>query len=85
MLMATARARESLGVPLVTMAMGELGVVTRVGGGVFGSTLTFAVVPDPTGQETPSAPGQPPLRGLPCTSSAKWTPLSGLSFSFRSL
>ena len=61
LLMATARARESLGVPLVTMAMGELGVVTRVGGGVFGSTLTFAVVPDPTGQETPSAPGQPPL------------------------
>lgn len=61
LLMATARARESLGVPLVTMAMGELGVVTRVGGGVFGSTLTFAVVPDPTGQETPSAPGQLPL------------------------
>lgn len=38
--------------PLITMAMGELGVTSRLAGGVFGSAATFAMV----GQA--SAPGQ---------------------------
>lgn len=42
--------------PVVTMAMGPVGVVSRVAGGVFGSVLTFASVPAAGGA---SAPGQP--------------------------
>lgn len=38
--------------PLIAIAMGELGIITRIGGALFGSTITFATV----GAE--SAPGQ---------------------------
>ena len=38
--------------PLITMAMGGLGIVTRLAGQVFGSAATFGMV------GTPSAPGQ---------------------------
>lgn len=41
-------------IPLITMSMGTLGAVTRVGGGVFGSAATFATVGEA------SAPGQLP-------------------------
>ena len=61
LLNATACAREILSVPLVTMSMGEQGAVTRVAGGVFGSALTFVLVPGPDGSWTPSAPGQLPI------------------------
>lgn len=52
---ATATAREHLDIPIATMAMGPLGVVTRLVGEVFGSCLTFAKA----GQA--SAPGQIPV------------------------
>lgn len=56
---ATLRAREeALDIPLITMAMGEIGKVTRIAGGFFGSDLTFAV-----GKES-SAPGQVPVADL---------------------
>lgn len=58
-LTATRRATaEAPGEPVVTVAMGALGVVSRVGGGAFGSAATFASA------GTGSAPGQPPVRGL---------------------
>lgn len=41
-----------LNVPLVTMSMGELGVISRIAGELTGSTITFASV------EQASAPGQ---------------------------
>ncbi len=41
--------------PLVTMAMGRAGVVSRLAGGVFGSAATFGTV---GGSGTQSAPGQ---------------------------
>ncbi|MPV38890.1 type I 3-dehydroquinate dehydratase [Georgenia subflava] len=44
--------------PLVTMAMGATGVVSRLAGGVFGSACTFAFV------GAASAPGQVPLAEL---------------------
>jgi 3-dehydroquinate dehydratase-1 len=52
---ATLRASGSLAIPVVSMAMGGLGAVTRLCGGVFGSALTFAV------GSAPSAPGQVPI------------------------
>lgn len=52
LLTATARRREVARIPLVTMAMGPLGVITRLGGEVFGSAATFATVGES------SAPGQ---------------------------
>lgn len=48
---ATWEASQQVG-PVVTMAMGELGKITRAGGGVFGSAMTFGA-----GQNA-SAPGQ---------------------------
>lgn len=48
---ATRRASQAIG-PVITMAMGDLGRLTRVGGGLFGSCLTFGA-----GREA-SAPGQ---------------------------
>jgi 3-dehydroquinate dehydratase-1 len=54
--------RKFLQIPAALMAMGELGGITRLGGGFFGSDLTFAI-----GDST-SAPGQMPVdtvrRGL---------------------
>lgn len=56
LLAATAQARADLEVPLVTMSMGERGVVTRLAGAAFGSALSFA-----TAGGQASAPGQPPI------------------------
>ncbi len=56
---ATLKARtEKLDIPLVTMAMGPEGAITRLAGGLFGSDITFAV-----GKEA-SAPGQIPFDAL---------------------
>ncbi|MCI6530947.1 MAG: type I 3-dehydroquinate dehydratase [Mesosutterella sp.] len=52
LLLATARARAELPCPLITMAMGALGAVSRVSGEIFGSALTFARIGGG------SAPGQ---------------------------
>lgn len=52
---ATLRASRELPIPVISMAMGELGAVSRVCGGVFGSALTFAV------GGAASAPGQMPI------------------------
>jgi 3-dehydroquinate dehydratase-1 len=49
---ATLQASRALRIPVISMAMGGLGAVTRLCGGVFGSALTFAVGADA------SAPGQ---------------------------
>lgn len=44
--------------PVVTMAMGDVGRISRISGGVFGSAITFGVVGDA------SAPGQMPVTQL---------------------
>ena len=51
LLAATREASRQIG-PVVTMAMGELGKLTRVAGGIFGSVMTFGA------GEAASAPGQ---------------------------
>lgn len=56
LLEATAVATQTSKVPLITMSMGPLGVVSRLAGQVFGSCATFATL----GGEG-SAPGQLPL------------------------
>jgi 3-dehydroquinate dehydratase-1 len=58
LLTATALADAKGGIPLISMAMGPLGSVTRMIGGVFGSSLSFAV------GEAASAPGQIPIADL---------------------
>ncbi|MCC7326872.1 MAG: type I 3-dehydroquinate dehydratase [Burkholderiales bacterium] len=58
LLAATASADSKSGIPLISMSMGPLGSVTRMIGGVFGSTLSFAV------GESSSAPGQMPIADL---------------------
>lgn len=59
LLNATLKARtEALQIPIITMSMGELGIVTRIAGGVFGSDITFAIGKDP------SSPGQIPIEKL---------------------
>ncbi|MBA3826096.1 MAG: type I 3-dehydroquinate dehydratase, partial [Ktedonobacterales bacterium] len=55
LLRATARAAAAAPIPLITMAMGAAGSITRLAGPLFGSALTFAMV-GPS-----SAPGQLPL------------------------
>lgn len=55
---ATLQASRALDIPVVSMAMGGLGAVSRVCGASFGSALTFAV-----GQSA-SAPGQMPIDEL---------------------
>lgn len=55
LLSATATVHARSDRPLISMAMGQLGAVSRIGGGVFGSAATFATV------GAASAPGQPPL------------------------
>lgn len=52
---ATLAASRSLAVPVISMAMGPLGAVSRLCGGAFGSALTFAV------GSAASAPGQIPI------------------------
>lgn len=55
---ATEEASSKLSVSLITMAMGELGKISRVAGPVIGSVLSF-------GQNGPaSAPGQLPIQNL---------------------
>lgn len=51
-------ARERLGIPFAAMGMGRTGLLTRLGGGVFGSAFTFGAA------ERESATGQPPVKGL---------------------
>lgn len=52
LLEATLTAHDDLAVPVVTMAMGPTGLVSRLCGEVFGSAVTFGAV------DRPSAPGQ---------------------------
>ena len=52
LLTATRGASKKLRIPLISMSMGPLGAITRMVGGVFGSSLTFAV------GASASAPGQ---------------------------
>lgn len=52
LLWATNAMKDQLNCPLITMAMGDLGKVTRISGEVFGSCLTFGTV------GAASAPGQ---------------------------
>ena len=58
LLAATAQAEAKARIPLISMSMGPLGAVTRMIGGVFGSSLSFAV------GEGSSAPGQMPIADL---------------------
>jgi 3-dehydroquinate dehydratase-1 len=58
LLAATADADAKARIPLISMSMGPLGSVTRMMGGVFGSSLSFAV------GEGSSAPGQIPIADL---------------------
>jgi 3-dehydroquinate dehydratase-1 len=55
---ATLHASRSLPIPVISMAMGGLGAVTRVCGGAFGSALSFAV------GSAASAPGQIPIEDV---------------------
>lgn len=55
LLTATQQAAHELPMPVVSMAMGPLGSVTRAAGWVFGSAMTFAV------GHSSSAPGQMPI------------------------
>ncbi|MCF2706635.1 type I 3-dehydroquinate dehydratase [Arcanobacterium haemolyticum] len=52
---ATWEAADRLAIPVITMAMGPLGTLSRVAGGIFGSAATFATIAEA------SAPGQVPL------------------------
>jgi 3-dehydroquinate dehydratase-1 len=58
LLAATSQAEAKARIPLISMSMGPLGAVTRMVGGVFGSSLSFAV------GEGSSAPGQMPIADL---------------------
>jgi len=58
LLAATAQAEAKARIPLISMAMGPLGAVTRMIGGEFGSSLSFAI------GEGSSAPGQMPIADL---------------------
>jgi 3-dehydroquinate dehydratase-1 len=59
LLNATHRARtQGVQIPIITMAMGAHGAVSRIAGGLFGSDITFAMGADPT------APGQIPIERL---------------------
>lgn len=58
LLSATIQASQELDVPIITMSMKELGLASRLTGGLFGSAATFATV------GAASAPGQIPLTTL---------------------
>ncbi|SFL30702.1 type I 3-dehydroquinate dehydratase [Pelosinus propionicus] len=58
LLSATLEAKKKLKIPVISMSMGGLGALTRMFGGVFGSTVSFAV------GENSSAPGQVPIDDL---------------------
>jgi 3-dehydroquinate dehydratase I len=72
---ATLQASETLGIPVISMAMGPLGAVSRLCGGVFGSALTFAM------GAAASAPGQMPIEdvraGLAVLQRAQGSPSAG--------
>ena len=55
---ATWHAAQTLDMPLISMAMGPLGALSRIAGHLFGSSLTFAA------GEKASAPGQMPIDAL---------------------
>jgi len=55
---ATCQARHELALPLITVAMGRDGRISRIAGGLFGSDVTFAA------GRGASAPGQLPIRKL---------------------
>ena len=52
LLEATVIAEEEMEIPVVTMSMGQMGVISRVSGGLTGAAMTFAAV------GKASAPGQ---------------------------
>ncbi|MCI8410412.1 MAG: type I 3-dehydroquinate dehydratase [Lachnospiraceae bacterium] len=52
LLSATVKAESSLNIPVVTMSMGKLGIISRISGGTFGSAITFGSL------TKSSAPGQ---------------------------
>lgn len=52
---ATLEVNKNSSIPLITMSMSGIGVVSRIAGGIFGSSLTFAAGKDK------SAPGQIPI------------------------
>lgn len=58
LLQATWDAAQLMDIPLITMSMGQIGAVSRVVGGLFGSAATFATV------GAASAPGQVPVEEL---------------------
>lgn len=58
LLSATLQSSQALSIPLVSMAMGAQGAVSRLCGGAFGSALSFGV------GVASSAPGQLPIAGL---------------------
>jgi 3-dehydroquinate dehydratase-1 len=58
LLTATLKSSEQLSIPLVSMAMGPQGTVSRLCGGAFGSALSFGA------GAAASAPGQLPVAGL---------------------
>jgi 3-dehydroquinate dehydratase I len=58
LLAATAEADTKAHIPLISMSIGPLGSVSRIVGGLFGSSLSFAV------GEKASAPGQIPIGDL---------------------
>ena len=58
LLQATLQASRTLEIPVVSMAMGGLGTLTRVCGWAFGSAMTFAV------GDGISAPGQMPIEDV---------------------
>ncbi|AHF06123.1 type I 3-dehydroquinate dehydratase [Desulfitobacterium metallireducens] len=58
LLKVTLNAKETVDIPLISLAMGQYGTITRMMGGVFGSSVTFAV------GESSSAPGQMPIEDL---------------------
>lgn len=61
---ATSTASSQLETPLLTMAMGQHGAITRLAGESFGSALTFCAL------ETASAPGQVSLEKAVCALNA---------------
>lgn len=59
LLSVTLKARiEMADIPIITMSMGKLGVISRIAGGIFGSDLTFGA------NGKTSAPGQIPIDDL---------------------
>ncbi|MFD1671770.1 type I 3-dehydroquinate dehydratase [Agrilactobacillus yilanensis] len=58
LLFVTNEARKQLGMPVITMSMGDIGKISRISGEVFGSAVTFATV------GAASAPGQIPIKNL---------------------